>query len=226
MCARYGLDGDPEKVAKFYKDLAYASEANKNFRTWNAAPTQSLPIVVQDGERRVEQAKWGWKRDFSGSKLLVNAKGEEAYRKKTFAEAIERRRCIVPASFFFEWTEPQHGQIPYAFALKDNGVFGIAGLWEETEGDRQFLLLTVEANEIVEPIHHRMACIIPQSNYSAWIDPHSNLGTVREIIKPFPAGEMRAWRISSKVNRVENNAPEFIAPVKETGIPRQQHLFE
>ncbi|MBA2480738.1 MAG: SOS response-associated peptidase [Planctomycetes bacterium] len=222
MCGRFVNNVAIDVQAERWRAIARVAAWRP---THNAAPTQNHPIVVQDRVgRTLELATWGWVRDFSGSTLLVNARGEETHAKSTFRDALSHRRCVVPATAFYEWTEPAHGRVPWAFALRDRAPFAIAGLWEDAGGQRSFLLLTVPANAVVSPVHHRMACIVPSAHTDAWLDPATPMPEVRTLLAPYPEAPMEAWRVSTRVNAVANDAPGLLTPVPDT-TGRQQSLF-
>lgn len=197
--------------------------------TWNAAPTQPLPVVLPDGgARALTLMRWGWRRDFTRGddtaaaggaregQLLVNARGEEAAGKRTWREALRTRRCLVPATAFYEWKEASRQ--PWAFTRSDRGPFAIAGLWEPDGEGGAFILLTTVANAVVAPVHHRMACIVPREAHDAWLDPQTPAAAVAALIAPYPATAMRAWPVGTAVNRVANDGARLLdeaAPAPE-----------
>jgi putative SOS response-associated peptidase YedK len=222
MCGRFGRFGgeEPEAFAAWFEALAYMKVGWKK-DLYNCAPTQSLPIVLmQEGERRMVPARWGWQRDFSEA-TLVNARGEEAVRKKTWSEALFSRRCLVPATCFYEWRP--HDRQPFAFFLNPRVPFGIGGLWEvDPSHGLAFILLTTPANELVSPIHDRMPCIVPPADYRSWLEPATPATEVISLIKPFPAAAMEAHPVSKLVSSVKNDGPGLIERVQ---VGEQQRLF-
>lgn len=185
--------------------------------SWNAAPTHDLPVLLEDGRgRRIGLMRWGWKPAFlTGSGILVNARGEEALGKRTFADAMRRRRCIVPATAFYEWQEARRQ--PHAFARPDRSLFGIAGLWESSEIDGKrvaaFLLLTVPANGVVQPVHHRMAAILDPTMEDTWLSQHLSDDAIKACITPAPDTSIISWPVSRALNRVSNNGPGLLERV-------------
>ncbi len=186
--------------------------------TWNAAPSQQHPVcILHNGERRVGLMRWGWKPSFLKGRDLVNARGEEAHAKPTFAEAFVAHRCLVPATAFYEWSEAEKPTKPYAIARKDRDPFTIAGLWtylDPVEGQERlpaFLLLTVPAGETVMPIHHREALIIAPEDRDRWMDPKTPFADVLKLVKGCPAEELEIWPVSRAVNSPKNDGPELLA---------------
>ena len=129
-----------------------------------------------------------------------------------------RRRCIVPVDGFFEWKaiKGQKAKQPYAIAMQDGSPFGLGGLWENWkepasgEWIRTLAVITTDANELVAEIHDRMPLILAPGDYARWLsdepDPH-------ELMRPFPAGSMRMWPISTRVNKPENDDPSVVEPI-------------
>lgn len=156
-------------------------------------------------------------------RLLVNARGEEALGKRTFQSAMSKRRCLVPATAFYEWQERTGGpSLPHAIAHLDRALFGIAGLWELVgEGEQRigiFILLTVPANPVVAPVHHRMAAILRPEDEGRWLDPATDGPAASTLLQPYPAELITAWPVSMAVNSVKQDGTVLIEPVSTTPI--------
>jgi putative SOS response-associated peptidase YedK len=219
MCGRFANSEDPETLASYFLAVLTSRGRIAWSKTWNAAPTQSLPIITQEGSRRwLDQARWGWAGP-TGS-LLVNARGEEAAGKRTWREALASRRCVVPATAFYEWRE--RDKQPYAFALDPPAPMAIGGLWSESDRGVAFVLLTTPANPVVAPVHHRMAMLLDRPDVDAWLANDTAPERVQALITPFPAERMRAWTVSQQVNSVRNNRSGLLDPV---AVAEQQRLF-
>ena len=217
MCGRYAnSETIPAQAARFAAAITAGGEQWKP--TWNAAPSQRHPVIMQDtASRRLGLMQWGWKPTFMAGRMLVNARGEEALGKKTFETAMHRRRCIVPATAFYEWQEHTgRPSLPHAIALHDRSLFGIAALWESmTDGDVRvgaFVLLTVPANGVVAPIHHRMAAILQPADEARWLNPTTDGPTASALLQPYPGELTTAWPIPMTVNSVRHDGPELIRP--------------
>jgi putative SOS response-associated peptidase YedK len=137
----------------------------------------------------------------------------------TFRDAYRLRRCILPVDEFYEWKaiRGQRAKQPYAIAMKDGAPFGIAGLWENWkdpasgEWIRTFAVITTDANELVADIHDRMPAILAPEGYTRWLSDEPD---PRDLMRPFPAGLMRMWPISTRVNKPENDDPSIIEPIE------------
>ena len=139
----------------------------------------------------------------------------------TFRDAHRLRRSILPVDGFYEWKaiKGQRAKQPYAIAMKDGSPFGIAGIWENGkdpasgEWIRIFAIITTEANELVAEIHDRMPAILSSEGYTRWLSEEPD---PRDLMRPFPAGLMRMWPISTRVNKPENYDPSILQPIELT----------
>ena len=135
---------------------------------YNIAPTQPVAVITNQNSKALDFFTWGlipsWSKDTSIGSKLINARSETAHEKPSFRAAFKRRRCLIPADGFYEWTKRDNKKIPMYVHLKDRKPFAFAGLWEiwqSKEGDeiRSCTILTTEPNDLIKPLHHRMAVI-------------------------------------------------------------------
>ena len=218
MCGRYFLDTLPELLAQQFRMHKYPVYAASH----NIAPTQPMLVLRAHGEdNEWAWLRWGliphWAKDVSIGAKLINARGETVAEKPAFRGAFKYRRCIVPASGFYEWKPGAKGKQPYAIVPEDDPCFGFAGLWEHwTAADGSVLetgsVLTTSANALMAPIHERMPVILQQDAYQSWI--HGDPAEVKALIRPWPDGGMRAYPVSRAVGNVRNNSPQLIEPVE------------
>ena len=197
MCCRYYFS-ENEPAFKEALAKALASSLRERFikeyarpviTEGEVRPTDIVPVVAsnRNGERSAFPMKWGF--TMPGSKnVIVNARVESAAEKPMFREAWQRRRCMIPASWYYEW---QHFRLPdgrtrtgekYAVQPKDSDITWLAGLYrmEETNGFRYpvFVVLTREPCGTVRDIHDRMPVILPESAVDDWIAPGAEPGKV------------------------------------------------
>jgi putative SOS response-associated peptidase YedK len=164
MCGRFANKGKQRDIENEFK----VGRLNKvSFESrYNIAPAQMIDAVLEsDAERVLTELKWGlipsWAKDDSIGDKLINARAETLSEKPSFKNAFKSRRCIIPASGFYEWKKGAGGKQPYYFYLKEKDVFGFAGLWEEwTDKESGEIIetctiITTEANEVLEPVHNR-----------------------------------------------------------------------
>lgn len=224
MCGRFTNNAKPERIKTEFK----VGTKNPNLfqPRYNIAPAQMIDVVFEpENERILSQLKWGlvpsWSKDVATSKGLINARAETITEKPSFREAFKSRRCIIPASGFYEWQKKGTGaKQPFYFYLKEKEVFGFAGLWEEWLDKQSGELLetctiiTTEANEVLKPVHDRMPVILKHENYDEWLDPKVNdTNRLEELLKPYPAKEMSSHTVSRNVNIPDADSSDLITPL-------------
>jgi putative SOS response-associated peptidase YedK len=168
--------------------------------------------------------RWGlipsWAKDPAMGAKLINARAESAAEKPSFRTALRRRRCIVPASGFYEWQAREGGKQPLYITVKGQPVVGLAGLWESWrdpagENVRTFTILTTEANTFMKTYHERMPLILHRDDYPVWMErddlPEAVLQGVLE--RPFEAEALQAVEVSKLVNKPTVDGPECIVPL-------------
>jgi putative SOS response-associated peptidase YedK len=224
MCGRFTNRAKPELIKKEFK--VGAKNPNLFQPRYNIAPAQMVDVVFEpENERILSQLKWGlvpsWSKDASTSKGLINARAETIKEKPSFREAFKSRRCIIPASGFYEWKKKGTGaKQPYYFYLKDKEVFGFAGLREEWL-DKQTgelletcTIITTEANEILKPVHDRMPVILMAESYDEWLDTKvKDTDRLQKLLMPYPAKKMDSHAVSKSVNVPETDSDELIKPM-------------
>ena len=217
MCGRYFLDTLPELLAEQFRVHKYPVYPV----SYNIAPTQPTLIL----RRHADDTEWAWVRwgliphwakEISIGAKMINARGESVAEKPAFRGAFRYRRCIIPASGFYEWRSQDGGKQPFAIVPTDVACFGFAGLWEHwTSPDGSVLetscVLTTTPNTLMAAIHDRMPVILDQADYTAWMQ--ATPADATQLIRPFPADRMRAYPVSKAVGNVRNNAPVLVAPV-------------
>ncbi|QBD75178.1 SOS response-associated peptidase [Ktedonosporobacter rubrisoli] len=199
MCGRFG---QARKITEL-KQL-YAAEGNIEWPgSYNIAPTELAPVIIEttSQERELKLARFGMPMTIKGkSFLLLNVQSEKAATREDF----KFRRCVIPADGFYEWEKvsPKDRQ-PYYFSPKQ-GIFSFAGLWMQGRTGLCFTILTVSANELVQPIHGRMPVILGHNAVYQWLAPNSTVETLKLLVEPFPASLMQSWKVSKAVNSPSN----------------------
>ena len=224
MCGRYRRTTAEEELARRYhipippqRDLPIS---------WNIAPSEDVLAVRYNSgtkQRSLDALRWGlipyWAKDPKIAYKTINARVETVDTAPSYREAFKKRRCLIPVDSFYEWKRVVGGKIPYAIGMKDDAPFVFAGLWEgwkdpaTDEWVRTCTIITGEPNELVAQIHTRMPVILPEEDHAKWLGETED-GDLKALLKPFPADQMRIWRISPRVNSPENNDPDIITPMK------------
>lgn len=219
MCGRYTLAADPDELVEAFRvpELSFPY-----VRRYNVAPGQEAPVVAEDRRgRRMGLLTWGlvpsW-RDEPGSGL-INARAESVAAKASFREAFARRRCLVPTDGFYEWARSGGGKIPHWLHPARGGLLSFAGVWERWERvghepRHTFAILTTDANDDVKAIHERMPVVIAAEDRDLWLDRASDRQALLGLLRPPPGGTLVARRVSTRVNRPEEDDPELLEPVQ------------
>lgn len=146
-----------------------------------------------------------------------NARSETAPEKASFREAFARRRCLVPADGFYEWRREQDGKTPFWVYPAAPGLLTFAALWETwRRGDRVhhgFAILTTEASPDLDGIHHRMPVVIPTDRRGEWLASDTPVGPLRSMLTPAPTGTFSLRRVSTRVNRADEDDAGLLQPV-------------
>jgi putative SOS response-associated peptidase YedK len=220
MCGRFVLVAAPDAIQQQFS-LPDMPELSPRY---NIAPTQTVAVITNENPRELSFYRWGlipsWSKDASIGSRMINARSEGVEEKPAFRAAFKRRRCLVPASGFYEWKKLDDKQkAPMYIHLTDQDVFGFAGLWEvwhDADGGewRTFTILTTDANDFMRPIHDRMPVILRREDYAEWLQPDEVPADVlRPLLKPYAADRMTAYEVSKLVNRPNADVPECIAPL-------------
>jgi len=219
VCGRFNQTASGEEVAEAFG----LDEAPELAPRYNIAPTQSVAVVgvqPQTGRRGLARLKWGLvpRESLGDERGFINARAETAWEKPSFCEAFARRRCLVPATGFYEWQkiDVKHRQ-PWLLRLASGRVFAFAGLWEPPAGLPGAVptctILTTDPNDVARPIHDRMPVILDPNDYARWLDPAVTVpAEVRPLLRSFPAGLMTAFPVSTAVNNPAFDDPACLAP--------------
>lgn len=224
MCGRVIQSSSPLKLS-IVGGLEMRDDRLGNVRPrYNAAPSQDLLVIIEDhktGERSLEPLRWGlipsWIKDENGGRKPINAKAETVAKLPMFRNAYAHRRCIIPVDGFFEWQAIKGAKAkqPYAIAMKDGSPFGLAGIWDNwrdpvtDEWLRTFAIITLDANELLEPIHNRMPAILEPRSYDRWLGPEPD---PHDLLISYPSDLMTMWPISRRVNSPANDDPAIVEP--------------
>jgi putative SOS response-associated peptidase YedK len=219
MCGRFALYSDPFTLARRFEADAPAELSPR----YNVAPSQNIPIVRDEGEkRRFALARWGliphWAKDMKIGYSTINARAETVASKPAFRSAFRHRRCLIPADGFYEWQVIPGSKIkqPWFIVLVDREPMAFAGLWErwrspEGEELESCSIIVTEANEIMRPIHDRMPVILAPCDWDAWLEADAkDAGGLQGLLKSYSAEGMAAWPVTMKVNSPRNDSVECI----------------
>ncbi len=224
MCGRYMLVSSGAELAQRFR-VAEAPAIER----YNAAPMQYLPAVYREaGQTRLELFRWGlvpaWASEDIGGRL-INARAESLRERPSFRHLLHRRRCLVPATAFYEWLKHPSGRFPVRFFLPKEPLFAMAGLWDEwcnpETGEllRSFTIVTVPANPLVARIHNRMPAILERAREQLWLDETAPLQSVLQCLQPYPAEAMAYEPVSRRLNNPRTDDASVLLPDEEFPEP-------
>ena len=223
MCGRYAyyyLRNQLEKLLGTDRPPADEPEIGASY---NVGPMQDVPILtIHSGRVRLERKVWGlvpsWAKDPSVGVMMFNARSETLREKPAFREAMEKRRCVVPISGFYEWQALRDlkRKKPWFIAPVDGSVMLLAGLWEEwgRGSDRltTFSIVTTEARGRMAELHDRSPVMLRGEDWSVWLS-----GKPEEAIalcEPREPDDLQFTPVSSRVGNIRNNDPSLIERVE------------
>lgn len=218
---------DPDALARFFGVERMVTEALDP--SYNVAPTDEVYAVAEyEGVRRLGALRWGliphWAESRRG-RPNINARAETVADRPAFRDSFRRRRCIVPASGFYEWGPAAAGRQPFYITMADRSPMAFAGIWaswkdpETRRWVRSCAVITTRANEAVASIHTRMPVILPPQHWDLWLDRGI---TAPEAVEPLlaaaPASRIAHHPVSTLVNSVRNNLPENMMPQETASL--------
>ncbi|BBN99344.1 SOS response-associated peptidase [Sporolactobacillus terrae] len=220
MCGRFTLIA-PFEYLIYRFQIKHASGEARYQPNYNVAPGQNIVAVVNSsGGNRMGFLRWGlipsWAKDEKIGWKLINARAESIAEKPSFRHAFRRRRCLIVADSFYEWThQTPREKVPFRFVMKSGSLFAMAGLWDSWQTKDQQLIhsctiITTEANSIMRPIHDRMPVILNHEDEARWLNASSDPKKLLDLLRPYDSGQMDCYEVSRDVNSPRNNAPYLI----------------
>ena len=223
MCGRYSLTSPPEAMVRLF-----GLETTPNWPArYNIAPTQMAPVVVAGaaGGRAARLMRWGlipgWAKDPTMGARMINARAETVAEKPSFRAAFRKRRCLVPADGFYEWTGAKGAKQPYRIEQEGREPFAFAGLHElwspgGEEPVKSYTIITTDAGPALKSIHHRMPVIVPPQAFDAWLDETASPDALHRVLEAATDTELTAFMVSKRVNNVRHDDADCLAPLDDT----------
>jgi len=225
MCGRYVVAYDPETLVSGFSLVRVTPFP----RRWNVAPQSPVPVVYETraGERVAELMRWGlvphWAKDASIGHQLNNARAETVFDKPSFRQAVRRRRCILPASGYYEWQagdKPKAPKQPWYFSAPDGQPLAMAGLceaWRPSAADDWLLsccVITTTPNAVAAAVHDRMPVLLAPGDWAAWLGRgQQDPGALAPLLRPAPEGALQAWPVSRAVSRGRAEGEDLNLPL-------------
>ena len=222
MCGRYYRRSDKQRIAEAFHLGKLPDSFVLPPADYNVAPTTFQPVIRADketGERALVTMRWGMVPYFAKSAVdfkgfsTINAKAETLMGKPMWRGPFRRHRCLVPADGFYEWkTLDARTKQPYAFAMRSGVPFAFGRIWDawkEPDGGwlQTFAIITTYPNELTATVHNRMPVILKPSDYDRWLTRDDPERPPTDLLRPYAAGEMKAFPVDPHVSSVRNNEP-------------------
>ncbi len=221
MCGRFTLFADLEDIAARF-NVINIDELDITPR-YNIAPSQNVLSIISDGKQNTGRfLKWGlvpsWAKDSKIGYKMINARAETVDEKPSYKKLLKSRRCIIPASGFYEWQKRSNQKQPFHIQLKSNKTFAFAGLWDQWKNDGETIysctIITTKPNSLMESIHDRMPVILTKENEEAWLDrTMDDTEYLKSLLLPYNANEMKAYEVSCDVGSPLNQGKELVEPL-------------
>ncbi len=221
MCGRYVLasGGDAVQAAFGLADRPMLTPR------YNIAPSQPLPAILRraaDTAPELVTLQWGlvpgWAHGETAARRPINARAETVSERPMFRQAFRRRRCLVPADGWYEWSVTAQGKQPWYLQAGDGALLAFAGLWESATGPdgeplRTCAILTTDASPDLAHVHARMPVVLQRpAERALWLDPTiGDRDSLAPLLGPVRAGAIAARRVGRRVNDPRHDDPRCLA---------------
>jgi putative SOS response-associated peptidase YedK len=221
MCGRFSFVFEEDKFEEYF-GLQVDVRLPRNY---NVAPSQDIVVIRNeaDNKKKMDFLKWGlvpfWADDPSIGHKMINARIESVGDKPSYKQAYKNKRCLIPASGYYEWKKEKEGKQPFYIKRYDSNPLAFAGLWEKWTDDQTgeelqtCTIITAPADELNARIHSRMPLILNPANYDSWLDRYLNdYEKIDALLEPLSSELLTSYPVSKAVNSPKNNTPELLLP--------------
>lgn len=223
MCGRFNVTSDP--VGQLILEITgrgFVIEPRLNI-----APTEDVPVILPtDDGWDVRDMRWWlvpyWSDGPSNKYAMFNARYESLEKSRAFKEPFARRRCIIPASGYYEWRKEGNQKVPFYMTPVDGSAFAFAGLWDRWRRDDQVIesctIITTDATESMRPIHNRMPVQLSKEEITMWADAEADPATLKQLMQPALKDPVRVTPVSTMVNNARNKDERCVEPIGDDSI--------
>ena len=224
MCGRFINTNKVKKLKKIF-DIKQNIESLKDNISYNIAPSHYINIVINTTSLQIESAEWGIKFNVPTSthyeqnnqnKIFINSRLETITEKILFKESYYKRRCLIPANGWYEWSVNNGKKIPYFFEISPQETIYFAGFWKfsnlKTTTKKNFSIITKTANNLISDIHTRMPVILALDEATRFIEEKKENYLQKKFVSTLEE-HLDYYPVSKYVNSPLNNSKECIKPV-------------
>jgi len=217
MCGRIVVTRPVDVLAAYFGAVEVV--AGERPPSWNVAPgAEILAVAGTRAGRRLGTMRWGlvpsWSTDPDAGPRPTNARVEGILDTPMFAEALERRRCLVLVDGFYEWRRPAGGpKQPYFLDRADGSgdPFALAGIWDRNAGDVSCAVVTQPADEELGWLHDRMPVRVAADRWDTWLDPaNHDVPALTALLREAGTVPLRARPVGTRVNSARNDGPDLV----------------
>ncbi len=222
MCGRFVISYTYDELLAFLDDefSPYEIRHQLSLPDYNIAPSKDIVAIISGRDKyRVGTIKWGFKPFEKFKYPIINVRSETIDEKPIYRHSFQSKRCLILANGFYEWRQNGHQKQPHYIKPKKDTMFVFAGIYTQYE-DREHqphfsvAIVTKEANQTMEELHHRMPVLLTKEAADTWLNPDSSLETLKGLIESDKI-ELTYYPVSQRVNNVHNNTKENILPLNE-----------
>jgi putative SOS response-associated peptidase YedK len=214
MCGRFTITHPNDALAAMFDALPGNDlPLGPNY---NVCPTNVVTVVTGDAGRRLRAMRWGfvpaWYKATHDGPLIINARSDTIATKPAFRDAVRARRCIVPASGFYEWETGADGKkLPWYFTRRDGAPMALAGIWQRWGDMDTVAIVSTEAGPGMQGLHHREAVMLEAVDWPLWLGEAGHGAAV--LMRASAPGLMGAVRVGTAVNSNRASGPDLITPI-------------
>lgn len=216
MCGRFAITLPADAMARMFQ--AVPDNALPIGPNYNVCPTNPVHVLTSEGHRRLRAFRWGfiphWYQSPTDGPLLINARAETIANKPAFRDACRKRRCVILASGFYEWTKtPDGARLPWY--IQGSAPLAFAGIYQDWGADEARVttcaIVTCGANQAMSQIHHRMPVILDQSSVATWLGETGEKAA--PLMRAAPEDALSFYRVRPRVNSNRASGPDLIDPL-------------
>lgn len=213
MCGRFNLRLTPAELQEFFRLVDAPDDLGIRY---NIAPTQQILTIQQrEGTQQWATAAWGLRPSWNPAQLLINARSESVFETRAFSKSIRERRCLVPASGFYEWLTIGKEKFPYHITLRSGEPLTFAGLIDAAGA---VALMTTSPNAEMAEIHDRMPVILARPVWEHYLDPAvTDPAEITPLLIPLPDDSLSLTPVDPVVNNARNETPDCLRQAPRTG---------
>ena len=202
MCGRYTIN-----IGRARFEAVYNTQAPLEFaQSWNVAPTKAAPVIRSvDDSLEASMMRWGFERSAKhGGAPIINARAETVSELPTFASSFRHRRCLIPATSWYEWHVVEGKKQPYYLTREDSEPLAFAGIWTPGEAADRYAVITTRADGAISHIHDRTPVILEKERWKIWLSD-APLAELEAMLEPIDVNGLEYYPVSNRVGNVRND---------------------